>query len=284
MMAMTMDVLICTLGLDGIQRVAQMELPQLENVNYIVSWQMPGYDTAQELPESLANRGDLQVYQTDSCGLSVNRNNAIDRSTADICLIADDDLKYTPRQLQAIIDTFEENPQVQFATFMHSGGDGKWFPKESFDLSKPVKGYYVTSFEIAFRRQSVKGILRFNELFGLGPHPLQAGEENLFLHQALKKGVNCRFFPITITCHEGKTTGNRALNKGVLMASGAYIEIAYGLSGILGLPLFAWRSWRKGQTRLFPAMTHLFRGYIYGKRHFNHDGTIKTNPAKERYQ
>ena len=37
---MTLDVLICTCGRDGIERVAQMKLPQTDGVAYVVSWQL----------------------------------------------------------------------------------------------------------------------------------------------------------------------------------------------------------------------------------------------------
>lgn len=36
---LTLDVLICTYTPDGIRRVAGMNLPALEGVTYIVSWQ-----------------------------------------------------------------------------------------------------------------------------------------------------------------------------------------------------------------------------------------------------
>ena len=38
---MTLDVMIVTIGADGIKRVAAMNLPEVEEVRYIVSWQMP---------------------------------------------------------------------------------------------------------------------------------------------------------------------------------------------------------------------------------------------------
>lgn len=271
---MTLDVLISTLGQDGIKRVAQMNLPQVSGVNYIVSWQLPGSDFPGEVPTEL-KRDDVKVYQLNNRGISTNRNNAITHSTADICLVADDDLKYTPEQLTQVITTFEKNADVELATFRQSGGNNKKYPDYSFDLLNRPKNYHITAFEIAFRRNAVGGGLRFNELFGPGPHQLQANEEGVFIHQALRKGVKCRFFPITIVHHEGVTTGYRKMSPGVLMAEGAYISIAYRYSAIARLQLFAWRNWRRGRTSLFPALWHLYRGYIYGLRHFNTNGDIK---------
>lgn len=272
---MTLDVLISTIGYDGIKRVVAMDLPTVDGVRYVVSWQMPGKDYPGLVPAELSGRNDVDVYQLNSRGISVNRNNAMRMSLADLCLISDDDLRYTPEQLHAVIDTFRNNPDVEIAAFRYSGGAGKWYSEREFDLSKPVRGFYVTAFEIAFRRENVVGKVTFNELFGPGDHLLQAGEENIFLHQALCRGLKGRYFPITITRHEGFTTGSRALAPGVLMANGAYFAIVYPFSGILRLPLFAWRNYRRGLVKPFPAMRHLLKGYIYGKRNFNHDGTVR---------
>ncbi len=273
---MTLDVLICTLGTDGINRVATMNLPIVANVNYIVSWQLP--DTNILTPDALI-RDDINIYKTQTKGLSRNRNNAIAHSTADICLIADDDLIYTKSQLLSVINTFKQNPNIDIATFRYTGDDNKQYPQISLDIANKIKNYYITSFEIAFKREQI-GCLRFNEYFGLGAPSLHAAEEEIFIHQAICNGLKCQFFPLTITHHNGKTTGNRVLTPGVLMAQGAYIAIVYPYTALLRLPLFAWRSYRRGQTKMFPAMRHLWRGYIYGKRYFNHDGSIKKTPPE----
>lgn len=277
---MTLDVLISTLEHDGIQRVIAMDLPVVDNVRYIISWQLPDTDNFPgEVPAELI-RNDVKVFQLNNRGISANRNNAIEHSTADICLVADDDLKYTPQQLAQVIATFEENPEVELATFRQSGGNNKKYPDYSFDLKERPKNYHITAFEIAFRRDTANGELRFNELFGPGPHLLQANEEGIFIHQALCKGVKCRFFPITIVHHEGITTGYRKMTPGVLMAEGAYIGIVFRNTALLRIPLFAWRNSRRGLTKIFPAMRYLWKGYIYGKRYFNHDGSLKRQPPR----
>ncbi len=266
-MRLTLDVNIATFGIDGIMRVANMNLPRVENVHYVVSWQMPGHKEKLEIPDPL-KRDDLSVFQIDSIGSSPNRNNAIECSTADICLVADDDLIYTPDQLNEVINVFQNDSTLELATFMSSGANNKWYPSESFDLSQKQKGYSVACFEIAFRRSALDYSLRFNNNFGVSAPVLQAGEDSVFLLEAIRKGVKGRFFPIVITHHSGTTTGFRPItNNKVLMAEGAYIQLAYGLQGILRLPLFAWRGWRKGRMRLLPATYHLFRGYIYAAKH-----------------
>ena len=277
---MTLDVLISTLGIDGINRVANMNLPIVKNVNYIVSWQLPDInEQSSSIPHQLI-RNDIHIFKIFSRGISINRNNAIKQSSADICLIADDDLIYTTQQLQSVIKAFVENPDYELIAFKYSGDDNKNYPIAPFDLTEKQKGYYISEIEIAFRRE-VGNVVLFNEFFGPGLHPLQACEGAIFIHQALSKGIKSLFIPITITHHAGGiSTGNRALSPGVLMAQGAYISIVYPSTALLRLPLFAWRSSRRGQTKMFPAMRHLWRGYIYGKRYFNHDGSLKKTPPE----
>lgn len=274
---MTLDVLICTCGRDGIERVAQMKLPQTDGVAYVVSWQLTDDEFDADVPQALA-RHDLKVYKMNGRGLSRNRNNAISHSTADICLIADDDLDYTDDQLAAVMTTFEQNEHLDVAAFRFSGS-GKVYPAHEFDLAQMPKGYYVSSVEIAFRRQSV-GELRFNEWFGLGAPVLHSGEESVFVYQALCHGLKCRYFPITITHHGATTTGVRTLTPGVLMAQGAYLSIVHRATALMRIFLFAWRSWRLGRVKLFPAVRHLVKGYIFGKRYFNTDGSIKCQPPR----
>ena len=262
---MTLEVLICTYGNDGLNRVAKMNLPKVEGVTYLVSLQIEESNIS--LPESL-NRTDVRISPTTSKGLSNNRNNSIDNATGDICLIADDDLSYTAEQLQSVISVFEKNQSLDIALFRHSGNNNKQYPNYEFDLNtKFPKGYYITSFEIAFRRKSLPSSLRFDSRLGIGS-AMPAGEETLFIHQAIKNGLSCRFLPITIVCHKDLSTGSRTPSPGVIQANGAIIAVRYGLSGLMRLPIIAYRLSKQGKAKIFPAVHHLLKGYIYGKRNF----------------
>ena len=261
---MTLEVLICTYGNEGLNRVAKMNLPTVEGVQYLVSWQTDEFNLI--LPDEL-HREDLVIYTTRTKGLSVNRNHALKKASCDICLIADDDLIYTVEQLQAIIETFEKNPSVDIALFRYSGGNNKRYPNQEFDIQKKPKGYYISSIEIAFRRNSLPPTSQFDTNFGVGT-AMPAGEEFIFIHQAMKLGLKCHFFPITITHHEGLSTGSRQYTDGILQANGACLAIGYGLLGVLRIPIMAWRISRQGKAKIFPAVQHLFKGYIYGNKNF----------------
>lgn len=249
---MTLDVLICTFGPGGLKLVEAMELPQVEGVRYIVSWQEHG-----NVPEHF-NRPDLEVHRLDLKGLSNNRNNAFAHSQADICLIADDDLKYTAGQLQAVIKTFEDNPDLDIAAFRYEGADAKAYPFAETPLFPYPKGYFASSIELAMRR----GLgLRFDPRFGLGGELFTLGEEDVMLLEARRRGLNCRFFPIVITRHEGLTTGLRRMtDPKALAGTGAVISLLYPRTFLLRIPLKAWRMWRGGQASFFKALGHGLRG------------------------
>lgn len=256
---MTLEVLICTLGSKGIKQVVAMGLPHVKNVSYLVSWQMPDG----EIPQNLL-RPDVRVITSHDTGLSRNRNHALDNATGDILLIADDDLRYTAEQLLSVLDVFSKNPSLEVATFRYDGEDKKCYPDHECDLGKKVpKGYYLSSVELALRRDSPAGKLRFNEKMGIGARYLHAGEEELLLLAARKMGLNCRFFPITITSHEGLTTGNRHVMPGVARAFGAYIGLAHPFTCLPRIVLKAWRLYRSGQGRFFPVLWLMLCGLVY---------------------
>lgn len=263
---MTLDVIIATLGADGIARAAAMELPQIDGVRYIVSWQR---SEGVEVPPELV-RADVTILRPGSIGLSRNRNNALDHSTADIRLIADDDLGYTPEALREVVATFERRPGLDIAFFKYEGSDGKTYPAEACDLAKGMpRGYYVTSFEMAVRNRGAAGALRYDERFGLGAG-LPLGEEEELLWRARRMGgMEIWFFPVVITRHPGLTTGSRPItDSNALRATGAVIALHYPLSWPARIVLKAWRLSRRRQAPLLRALRYEFGGAVWRLHHY----------------
>ena len=265
---MTLEILIITID-DGINNIPAMLLEPCEGYNYLVSWQHSnGKNNA--LPEEL-KRGDVKVIDLDGCGISRNRNNCLRNATADVCLIADDDCRYTHEQLQTVIDTFVQNPDVDIATFRYSSkNNNKIYPTQRTDLTTPPKDYYVSSIELAFKRESVQNKLWFNELFGIGA-PLSCGEEELFVLSAIKCGLTCHFFPIDIVRHDDIThTFTNISSRSMLMARGAYIYIAHKPSSIARIFLNSYRLKKKYGVAFWHGVKSMFAGIRYYKKH-RHD-------------
>ncbi len=225
----TLEVAVCTVGAEGIARVSQMLPERQEGVSYLVSWQRgEGCD----VPQRLASRRDVRIVMCGRNGLSANRNNALDNACGDIVLIADDDLVYKPGAFDAVRRAFAEHPEVGYATFMHDGPGERFYPAEETRLGLPLpRKFFQTSFEVALRRNSRAGRLRYCERFGLGSGRYICGEEELLLRKAIRSGIDCRFFPVVIVAHPGVSTGfNPSMRDGVSRVRGVLTVMDHPLT------------------------------------------------------
>ncbi|MGN0231578.1 MAG: hypothetical protein ACI4A8_05125, partial [Muribaculaceae bacterium] len=144
----------------------------------------------------------------------------------------------------------------------------KHYPAYPFDFRHRPRFYYVTSFEIVFRRSSVQGRLSFNELFGLGAEALTAGEEEILMLDAMNLGLDCRFFPMAIVHHDAPTTCiHNAASPGFIMAKGALVRILNRHAYLPRYLVEAYRLNRQCQCGTLFAFKMLRRGGIYAKQH-----------------
>lgn len=261
---MTLDVAIITWQPQGIQRIAAMNLPQVPDVRYVVSWQKHG---DAPIPAEIAQRQDIIICRTDADSVSANRNNALDNCTADIVLNGDDDLIYTREGLLAVIETFTNDSEVEFACFKFTFGgrsDTKPYPDKVCDLRRMPKGLWFGTIEMAVRRQSRAGALRFDLHFGPGAEYLGGGEDEYYLLTARHKGYVCRFYPITIGDHPGKThAGQRITNAKIVRGFGAVIAKEYRVTALPRILLKALRLNRAGQYPFTEGLIQLLKGWAY---------------------
>lgn len=220
-----LSVLVCTYGEEGIRRVADADYPVVNGVEYCVSWQLPEGDP--DVPDAL-RRPDVRIAVSRSRGLSKNRNLALKMARGEISLISDDDVRYVPRYFENLFEAFANHPEADIITFKYdSAFYPKPFPDHSFDLRKPPRFYFTTSFEIAFKTASIRDRLRFDENFGIGARWI-AGEEDIFIHDAKKAGLNLRFIPQPVARHDGSTTSDRErANKKYVETKGAVMRILF---------------------------------------------------------
>lgn len=257
-----LSVTISTHKPDGILDIAKMSLPVVDGVEYIVSWQS---HENQPIPDSIADREDISVHRTNSHGLSNNRNNAIKHSVGEIILIADDDLIYTSKQLEAVINTFKKHPHVEMAIFQHDGFLRKTYPPQMICLNHNIPRFFSpASVEIAFRRKTIEQAgLQFSPDFGLGTDYFTAGEDDLFFYRALKLGVKTYFFPITIVTHHDIPTGGvHILTPGALRTKGALIALTHPLTFPIRIFVNAMRLTRAKRAKMIQATTTMLKGAL----------------------
>lgn len=131
-------------------------------------------------------------------GVGLNRNNALMRADGDICLFADDDMRYCDDYAEVVSGAFESHPDADVLIFnlIEQVPTRRIIQKE-----ERVRWYnflrYGTA-RVAVRKEAVrsKGIY-FNQCFGGGTEHAH-GEDNLFLAECLRKGLKIYAVPAFI--------------------------------------------------------------------------------------
>lgn len=261
---MTIDVLICTSG-NGIRKAANVLGAPRPDVRYVVSLQ--GIAEAGDMPPALLKRTDVEVVAAAGRGLSANRNNAVAYAKGDIILFSDDDNLYSWDDFDRVLSAFNACPDADIICFRSAYYDGRLcrtFPSARFDLSRPPRGYYVRSCEIAMRRR--KGYPAFDEHFGLGSEYLACGEEEIFIHDALRLGFRVVYCPLTIVRTDSDTTGSQFnVRASVRRSKGAVLAAIHGMVPAY-LRVLKYASFHvSGMSRL-TALRDMCKGIAYAKK------------------
>ena len=266
---MTLEVLICSLN-KGIVRVQEVLLPPCENVRYIVSYQYTDERYLDLIPEKLTQRSDVQIFRYNGQGLSANRNLAIEKATADLIMFADDDSHLLPETFDTVFRAFEQYEDMDAAFFTattYTGKKLKDYPDEPCVLKGMPKTYSISALEMVCRRRKVQGRMRFDERFGLGTKFLTCGEEEIWMEDAVRTGLNMRYFPEKII--DTSTLLKKSLvyvDAGVQRSRGAITYYLYGPTAWWICFKFAFNGARSGLCHFVPMMRHLAEGIRYMKR------------------
>lgn len=156
-------------------------------------------------------------------GVGLNRNNALMRADADVCLFADDDMVYDEDYVQTVKQAFLENPDADVVVFNLR----EKVPTRRLITKKARVGYlnylrYGTA-RVAVRLDSVKKYgIYFNQCFGGGTEHCH-GEDNLFLAACLQKGLKIYAVPAYIAklTEERPSSWNQGYNEKYLRDQGA---------------------------------------------------------------
>lgn len=182
----------------------------------------------------------IRAITTEERGLSNSRNMLLDYSDGDISILGDDDIYYLDGYEKIIEQAYLEHPEADIIAFSFTQELGKdtrrQFPKEKklgiFGIGK------IASVEITFRTQRIKDKgIRFDSLLGLGAE-FGSGEENAFLADALRAGLNIRYVPRTI-CYlkpdpEDRVKWRDGFNEDYFVKKGACF---YRIYGVMSLPM-----------------------------------------------
>lgn len=133
----------------------------------------------------------IKMYSFDEKGIGLSRNNALMRSTGDICIFADDDVEYLENYKEIIISKFSSNLSADIIVFNVESLNKN---RPSCHIKKDHRVRLINSLKygavnIAFRREKIiKKNVYFSLLFG-GGAKYSSGEDSLFIYECLKKNL-----------------------------------------------------------------------------------------------
>ena len=162
-------------------------------------------------------------------GVGLNRNNALMRADADVCLFADDDMVYKDGYADLIEKAFERHPDADILAFNLEESiakDGHFIPKRK-KIKKEARVNYLNCLRygtarIAVRLKSIRiNGIAFNLCFGGGTQFCH-GEDNLFIINCLKNGLKMYSIPETIATltEERESSWNGGFDERYVMDQG----------------------------------------------------------------
>jgi glycosyltransferase involved in cell wall biosynthesis len=145
--------------------------------------------------EIISENGNVKIVSTNTKGVGINRNLALLYSTKEILAFADDDVVYVDNYDMLLEKAFNDNKKADIIIFNTIGSSN------IIEKTHRVKWYNFMRYgtvRIAMKRESQrKANVWFSTLFGGGAR-YSAGEDSLFLHECLEKGLNIYAVPLTI--------------------------------------------------------------------------------------
>lgn len=160
--------------------------------------------------DDIVSRDNIEVIRRYESGLSRSRNVLLDtaiKNNVDYLIISDDDVRYDSEGLNNLFkELINCGCHYQLQSKCPDGRLRKKYKKKSYKLGrKNIFG--VSSIELCLDISSInKDGLFFDEQFGLGAK-YPAGEEPIFLSDALDKGHEIKFLPLTVTIHPEVSSG-----------------------------------------------------------------------------
>ncbi len=263
---MTVDILICTMN-EGIASVPLCLMEEQDGVGYVVSMQYTDEQYLKTIPDELLTRQDVVLTTLKGSGLSANRNNAIAHAKADICIIADDDVRYTNQRIVQLREAFSRYQEADVLMLQSLGPDGQLlrdYPDCSFNMHCPPKGYYPISIDLAFRRERMNDVA-FDTRFGLGSQKMSGGEEGVWVETAKRMGKTVIYIPqpLAQTTEYPKSGDHIFSDKRKLFSYGALSYFVYGPSSMLRCLKFAFLQAPKQHASVFKAYVSMMKGILY---------------------
>ena len=241
---MQFEILCVTMGQSDFSKIKDMNIHS--NVVFANQGERTAYD------EFHFENYTAKMISTNTRGVGINRNLALMYASADICLLADDDVVYYDNYKEAVLKEFETHPDADIFIF-HFDTDSvrkqvKY--KKTRKCSKFTRMPWA-GFRIAFRLSSIKKAnIWFTTLFG-GGCIFPSGEDSMWLETARKAGLTFYVSQETIgKVSFDESTWFDGYNEKFYYGKGAYYKATHPKTLGIWMLYFAYR------TRKFSALKY----------------------------
>ena len=178
-------------------------------------------------------KGELLWLSLKERGVGLNRNTVFMRASADICVFADDDMVFHAGYPAVVRELFGKYPEADVILFDLEEAHPR--RKKITKVTKVGRSNYgrYGAARLALRRERVQMAgVSFHLLFG-GGAKYGSGEDSIFLHDCIKKGLKVLAVPVAIaTLHDDRpSTWFRG-----------YGEKFYFDKGVLYAQIYGWRA------------------------------------------
>jgi len=133
----------------------------------------------------------VKCFSMPERGVGLSRNTALMRADGDICLFSDEDIVFTAGYEKLVLDAFEANPDADIITFNFKVDPSRaTYYNETWGRIRWYNYGRYPTYAVAARTESLRRAnVSFSLLFGGGAR-YSNGEDSLFLHDCLKKGLH----------------------------------------------------------------------------------------------
>ncbi len=225
--------------------------------------------------------GVIKIFTNTARGVAKSRNEALKNSSADISILADDDMFFIDNYTETVRTVFNEHHDADIIIFNLLENDNT-LSRNNEHVSKIGIFNYMNygAARITFRRNSIKNAnISFKETFNGEPLPT-CGEDTLFLRDALKKGLKIIAVPEVLA--ELKNTRDSTwfkgytekyfFDKGIILAlAHPFLAFPFALFLVLKHNEYV----ESGLTKL-KIIKEIFSGILFvkkGNQHKNQQGT-----------
>ncbi|HRV29198.1 MAG TPA: glycosyltransferase family A protein [Spirochaetia bacterium] len=185
-----------------------------------------------------------KMISTRTRGVGINRNLALSYASADICLLADDDIKYHDDMAERVIAEFDAHPDADVMIFHLEADDPVRIQPKYARTEKwsRFRGLPWGGVRIAFRLDAVrKANAWFSPLFG-GGAVFPSGEDSLFLTDLRRAGLTIYVSKETIGSISFETSSwFTGRDEKYFFSRGAYFKAVHPKTTFLWVLFFALR-------------------------------------------